>query len=74
MARYDYRYVDKDGRAHVVEQTFKMGEAPETVMVTSGGHYYEARRVFTPVNLQRSQLSEWSVDLPPIDAPMRENS
>lgn len=75
MARYDYKYVTGAGTEITVEWVFKMGEAPSMVMVRDAdGMVYNAYRVFGAANLQRSRLGEWSVDLPPIDSPMRENS
>jgi hypothetical protein len=69
MAFYDYKFVDEDGCLHVVERSFKMGEAPEQIRVAVGEASYLALRVFNAPMLQRTALSEWATDLPPLKSP-----
>lgn len=70
MPRYDFKFVDEDGVPRIVERSFKMGEAPATVRVDLGDASYEAVRVYGSFGVQKSALSEWASDLPPINAPV----
>lgn len=72
MPFYEYRYTTVQGQSRVVERKFKMGEAPETVVVQDGDEVYTAERI---ISLTARMATNWEVkdtvsDLPPENSPL----
>lgn len=67
MAIYEFKLTDLDGKDHVVERRFKMGEAPETLVIEHQGVNYQAKRIMSlPASMKLNwEVKDMASDLPP---------